>query len=281
MQEYLQKTRLSAVMDEIGAFFALLAGSMGLYLLLWGLRPMAVLAGLSTFTLCLLLRARTREKRLRRREQRLRRRIGGELCLEAWAACPSRRAHFETARLLAQARPLNVLRVGDRGALCLLPDQGVRVLVACAQTHRAERLEARDVAAFQRACRAEGADRGCLCGAEVSAAAREQAALPPIVTLVGREPMIALAGAAHPADNSRLVALGRRFAGNQTLKTLRAAATEPQRAEKYLLYSLLLLGLYVFSGQVVYAVFGLSCALLMTLCRVRAARAREEERAFL
>ena len=83
MQEYLQKTHLSAVMDGIGACLALLTGSMGLYLLLWGLRPMSLLAGAATFILCLLLRAKGRERRLRLREDRLRRRIGGELRLEA------------------------------------------------------------------------------------------------------------------------------------------------------------------------------------------------------
>ena len=58
MQEYLQKTQLSVLMDEIGAALALLAGTFTLYILLWGLRPMAIVAAAATFTLCMLLRAR-------------------------------------------------------------------------------------------------------------------------------------------------------------------------------------------------------------------------------
>ena len=47
MQEYLQKTQFSRIMDEIGVAAALLIGSLGLFFLLWGLRPMAILAGIS------------------------------------------------------------------------------------------------------------------------------------------------------------------------------------------------------------------------------------------
>ena len=132
MQEYLQKTHLSVVMDEVGAWLALLSGSLGLFMLLWGIRPMAVLAGLAAFTLCMLLRTRTREKRLRQKEARLRRRIGGEMKLEAWTTCPPRQAHFETALLLSGCRPLVLERMTDSGVLCLLPDLNIHALVACA-----------------------------------------------------------------------------------------------------------------------------------------------------
>lgn len=275
MQEYLQKTHLSTVMDEIGFFFALLAGSLGLFMLLWGLRPASVTAGLAAFTLGLLLRSRTRENRLRRRESRLRQRIGGELCLEAWTVCAPQRAHYETALLLGGVRPLEILRVTAYGVLCLLPDTGQRALTACAQLHPSEQLLARDVAAFQRACRAAGAEKGYLCGAGAGAAAREQAAIAPCITLVGREAMIALAGAAQPADDQTLVELGRRFAGRQRLRSLKNAVIESERAEKYLLYALLLLGLYFLFGQPIYAVFGLICLALMTCCRIAAAKRAE------
>ena len=76
MQEYLQKTQFGAWMDEIGVYLLLLAASLGGFTLLWGLRPMALLAGLAAFTLMVLLRTRTREKRLLRREERLRGRHG-------------------------------------------------------------------------------------------------------------------------------------------------------------------------------------------------------------
>ena len=273
MQEYLQKTQFGALMDEIGVYLLLLAASLGGFLLLWGLRPMAILAGLSAFTLTVLLRARTREKRLLRREERLRRRIGGEICLEQWTVCPPARAHYEAAQLLENVLPLRVVRTCDHGALCRRADNGQRVLVACAQLHREEKASARDISALQRICVKLGAESVYLCGAGgVTAAALEQATLAPRVHCVSRDRMIALAGAAHPATDRQLVALGRRYRSIHSPRGLRSRAFDPQRAEKYLLYGLLLLGLYILTGLAYYSVPGLICLALMTLCRVTAAR---------
>ena len=275
MQEYFQKTQFGDRMDEAGVFLMLLAGSVGLFVLLWGLRPMALAAGLSAFTLTVLLRARTRQKRLMRREERLRRRIGGEMCLEAWTVCPPEHAHLETARLLGGCLPLTLLRVYPQGALCTGAD-GKRVLIACAQLHRAEKLTARDTAILQRACARLGAQRAYLCGAEsLSAAAREQAELAPRVIFVGRQRMIDLAGAAHPAEDRQLVELGRRYRGVYNVRGLRYAALDGQRAEKYLLYGLMLLGMYILTGQAFYPVPGLICLALMTLCRLNALREKK------
>ena len=47
MQEYLQKTQFGALMDEAGVYLLLLTVSLGGFTLLWGLRPMALLAGLA------------------------------------------------------------------------------------------------------------------------------------------------------------------------------------------------------------------------------------------
>ena len=273
MQEYLQKTHVSAVMDEIGALLALLIISLSAFFLLWGVRPMSLLAGTAAFILALLLRSRGRERRLRQREARLRRRIGGELCLEGWTVCPPRRAHLETARLLSLLRPLAVERVTDAGALCRLPGEETRALIACAQSHRAEKLTARNVAAFQRSCLRYGAEKGYLCGAPgATAEAREQCALAPRVILVDRERMIALAGAAAPATDAQLVALGQRNTGGRSLKSLLAAALDGGRAEKYLLYGLLLTGLHLLTGQQVYRITGLICLGLTAVCRCAAQR---------
>lgn len=273
MQEYLQKTQFGALMDEIGVYLLLLTGSLGGFLLLWGLRPMAILAGLAAFTLTVLLRARTREKRLLRREERLRRRIGGEIRLEQWTVCSSVRAHYETARLLGNVLPLTVLRVCKDGALCQRADTGQRVLVACAQLHREEKACARDIGALQRFCAEQGVECAYLCGAGgVTAAAQEQANLSPQVHCVSRARMIALAGAAHPATDRQLVALGRRYRSIHSPRGLRARAFDPQRAEKYLLYGLLLLGLSILTGLIYYSIPGIICLALMTSCRVSAAR---------
>ena len=276
MQEYLQKTQFGAWMDEIGVYLLLLAASLGGFTLLWGLRPMALLAGLAAFTLMVLLRTHTREKRLLRREERLRGRIGGEICLEEWTVCPSVRAHYETALLLRGVLQLSLLRVYEQGALCLRADTGQRVLIACAQLHREEKLSAREVAALQRFCAGLNVECAYLCGAGgVTDAAREQANLTPKVHCVSRARMIALAGAAHPATDRQLVALGRRYRSIHSPRGLRSRAFDPQRAEKYLLYGLLLLGLYIFTGLAYYSVPGLVCLTLMTLCRISAAHRKK------
>ena len=274
MQEYLQKTHLGAVMDEIGGILLLLAGSLLGYVLLWGLHPAAVLAGLATFALAMLLRARTREKRLQRREARLRRRIGGEMKLEAWTVCPPRRAHFETALLLSTAREICLERTLEDGVLCSRPGEGGKTLVACAQLHAGDRLNARDIASFQRACRRCGAEEGWLCGAGAGADAWEQAELSPRVSVVSREEMIALAGAAAPAGDRQLVELARRKRLHRRPGRLLHTVLEAQRAEKYLLYGLLLLGLYLLLGQAAYLLPALACLALMTLCRVYGGRMR-------
>ena len=276
MQEYLQKTQFGALMDEAGVYLLLLTASLGGFTLLWGLRPMALLAGLAAFTLMVLLRTRTREKRLLRREERLRQRIGGEICLEEWTVCPSVRAHYETALLLRGVLPLSLLRVYEQGVLCLRTDTGQRALIACAQLHREEKLSAREVAALQRFCAGLNVECAYLCGAGgVTDAAREQANLTPKVHCVSRARMIALAGAAHPATDRQLVALGRRYRSIHSPRGLRSRAFDPQRAEKYLLYGLLLLGLYIFTGLAYYSVPGVVCLTLMTLCRVSAAHRKK------
>lgn len=273
MQEYFQKTQFGALMDEIGVFLLLLAGSLGLFILLWGLRPMALLAGLSAFTLTVLLRARNRQKRLLRREERLRQRIGGELRLEEWLICPAPRAHLEAALLLRRRLPLVVLRAYPEGVLCRREDTEKRVLTACAQLHREEKLTAREVSALQRACVRYRAEEAFLCGSGgMTDAAREQAALAPRVICVSRQKMIALAGEAYPATDRQLVALGRRYRSLHSPRGLRSTALNAQRAEKYLLYGLLLLGMYILTGQAFYPVPGLICLALMTLCRLNAAR---------
>ena len=70
MQDYLQRTRLAGRMDEAGSTLALLTGSVVFFLLLWGVRITAVLAGIAAFALLMLLRARTRDRRLQNREDR-------------------------------------------------------------------------------------------------------------------------------------------------------------------------------------------------------------------
>ncbi|MBQ7519222.1 MAG: hypothetical protein IJU12_02805, partial [Clostridia bacterium] len=69
--------------------------------------------------------------------------------------------------------------------------------------------------------------------------------------------------------------LGRRYRSIHSPRGLRSRAFDPQRAEKYLLYGLLLLGLYIFTGLAYYSVPGLVCLTLMTLCRISAAHRKK------
>ena len=274
MQDYLQRTRLAGRMDEAGGTLALLAGSVVFFLLLWGVRITALLAGLAAFALLMLLRARTRERRLQSRENRLRRQIGGEMKLEAWVLMPPRRAHFEAALLVTQTLNGQMLRALDTGVLCAV--QGKQALLACAQLPAGEKLTARDIAEFQRSCLSEGAEAGVLCGAEgLSDAARRQAALHPRVHTLSRTRMIALAGAAFPATDAQLVALGKRKRAPGHARAALRRMLEPHRARQYLLYGLMLCGLYIITGQRFYPLPGCACLLLMALCRALPAQERE------
>lgn len=271
MQEYLQKTRFGAAMDEVGAALMMLFVSEFFFILLWGLRLTSIVAGLAGFGLMELLRMRTRTERLKRREMQLRHRIGGELRLESWTVCPPRRAHFEAALLLSEAYPLILERTLDEGVICRIEKEGVRMLIRCAQLHREEKLNARDVAELQRACARLKADRGVLCGAEAEGAAKEQAEMDPKVKLIGRERMITLAGAASPASDRELVALGKRKQMERDLKAIRRRVLSFGRAKKYGTYAVLLLMLYLLTGQGIYQLSGVMCLALMGACRAQRA----------
>ena len=231
MQEYLTRTRLGAAMDHLGGTAVMLAGSLLFFMLLWGMRLSAVIAGLAAFGMLLILRERTRKSRLLHKEKQLRRRIGGELKMEQWLVANPRRAHAEAALLLAQAHEMDMERVGDDGAICMLKKTGERLLIACAQLPAEDKLTPRDVAAFQRICLRERAARGVLCGATgMTQEARRQAALYPGVRLIARDKMIAWAGAAWPATDEQLIELGKRKRHPARQQKLWATALQPERS---------------------------------------------------
>lgn len=266
MQDYLQRTHLAGKLDEAGSLLMTLALSLLFYLLLWGIRLTALLAGFSTFILLRILRARTRERRLQRREKRLRQQIGGEMKLEEWTLAPSRRAHAEAALLLCEALQGQLLSVSADGALAYLQHQ--QMLICCAQLPCGEALGARDIARLQRACLLKNAQTGIVCGAEkVTDAARRQALLAPPVRTIDRAHMIALAGAAFPATDAQLVALGRRRRPSPQRDRLWRRILQAHRAKQYMLYGLMLCLLYILTGQRFYPVPGVLCLLLAGACR--------------
>ena len=151
-----------------------------------------------------------------------------------------------------------------------------QALLACAQLPAGEKLTARDIAAFQRACLAEGAETGVLCGAEgLTDSAKQQCTLYPSVHSLSRARMIALAGAAFPATDAQLVALGKRKRTPEHAKIVLRRMLEPHRARQYLLYGLMLCGLYIITGQRFYPLPGCACLLLMALCRALPSKEHE------
>ena len=270
MQEYLTRTRLGTAMDHLGSTAALLVVSLCFYVYLWGARLSAILAGTATFLLLVIVRERTRRQRLKHRETLLRRRIGGELKLEQWLVMQPRRANLEAALLLSQLHDMELERALEEGVVCKLKKTQEQLLIACVQLHAQEKLTARDVAAVQRACLREKAARGVLCGAGgTEAAAQMQAKTEPRITLIGREKMIALAGAAWPATDEQLVELGKRKRVHPRGQEIRRTALQPERAQRYLFYGLLLCLLYFLLGSWFYLLPGCLCFVMTALCRVK------------
>lgn len=94
MQEYLQHTRLGEAMDALGFRLLALALSMGWFILLWGLRLPALLAGAALFILVLLIEKKTRDERLLRREKKIARQNRRGACAGAAAAHPAGQGAF-------------------------------------------------------------------------------------------------------------------------------------------------------------------------------------------
>lgn len=272
MEEYLQKTRLSQRLDAVGLHFLLLMLSVGWFVLLWGLRLTALLAGGALYGLLAVILQKGRDSRLKRKEQRLRRQLGGEMALERLLLTAPEKAHFEAAVTLSLRYPLTLLRMEEAGVLCDL--RGEKALVSFVQLPRKDAVTPAQVLACQRAARALGAERAILClPCGIREDAREQAAAGPRVTFLSRERMTALFGAQAPATNDQLVALGRRKQQKTPLRHWFRRVLDRGKARRYALYGGLLLGLYLATGLLCYALPGLMCAFLAAACHC----GREEE----
>jgi len=266
MQEYLFKTRFGEKMDTMGFHLGMLALSMGFFLFLWGTRLSALLAGFSLYLMILLIRRKTRDDRLLRKEKKLRARIGGELALERLLLSPARQAHFEIAMLLSLEKPLELLRSGEDGVLCRRGDE--KLLISFAQIPAPCHLGAEKVLSIQRFAKSQQASRAILClPCKISPEAQHQAAGEIPVSFLSREEMIALFGAANPATDAQLVALGKRRKDHPPLKKWLPLIMDSRRAPRYALYSLLLLSMYLFTHLPYYIVPGLTCAFLAAFCR--------------
>lgn len=267
MQEYLHRSRLGEALDALGLRALLLLISVGWFIALWGARLSALTAGAALYGLLLTLYKKTRDGRLARREKRLRARIGGEMALERLLTVPPERAHFEIAVLLSLKAPLTLLQAGEEGVVCSL--RGKRTLVSFIQLPAEDQLDARLVLERQRQARALRAEGVLLCApCPVSPGAQHQAQGEIEARFFSRDSLIALLGAQNPATDAQLVALGRRR--GRMPGRLRGMAMEEKRIPRYLLYGGLLLGLYLCTGALFYALPGIACLLLATACRIAA-----------
>lgn len=267
MQEYLHRTRLGGLIDGIGLHFFIFLLGQGWFLLLWGLCLQGVLAGAALYGLIMLIIRKARDGRTLRREKQLRLQIGGEMALERLLTVQPEQANFEIVMLLSLRYPLTMLKAGPDGILCTY--QGKRVLICFHQIPASMQITAEHVLTLQRNVRANRGDRGILCApCPLSAGAKEQANGEIPVSFYPRDSLIRLLGSANPATDAQLVALGRRKRAALAKGKWLAHMLSPGKAPRYLLYGLLLLGLYLLTHLPYYVLPGLCCLLLALLCRL-------------
>lgn len=272
MQEFLQESRFRSLMDDLGFRCLTAALCTGWFILLWGATAPALLSGAALTELVFLLRRKTRDGRLKRKEEKLRRRIGGEMALEQLLMQEPRRAHFETAVLLSQRCPLTLLQSGSDGVLCRLRQE--KVLVSFCPLPAFDAVGPREVMALQRAARERGAVRGILCvPCRITPEAQQQAGGEIPVSFLSRETLLSLFGSASPATDEQLVALGKRRRRRPPVQWL-SMIFHPRRAARYAGYGGLLIGMYLLTGLLYYAVPGLICLALAAACQC--AKRKEE-----
>ena len=265
MQEYLQKTRFSGIIDGIGFHFLSIFVSFAWFIFLWGLRLPALTAGIALYGIIVLLRKTIRDDQVARKERELRCVIGGELALERLLLTPSERADFEIAMLLSMRYALIMLQSTEHGILCDL--KGKKLLVAFVQQPEKTVLSSAQVLDAQRNAkllRADCAVLCCPCG--ISQDAKERGLWEPPVYFVSRDKLISLFGAANPATDDQLIQLGKRKK-QRAANHLELQILHPSKGKKYACYGILLLIMYQFTHLIYYALPGLICVFLAAACR--------------
>ena len=133
-----------------------------------------------------------------------------------------------------------------------------------------EKVKARDVLQCRRAARREGAEGVWLCAScAVSQEAEEQEDAPG-VRFFDRQALICLLGEVYPATDKQLVELGKKRKQKWPAARVMKTVLRPEKARRYAWYGLLLLGMYMLTGMVYYAVPGLVCAALFAASRCMA-----------
>lgn len=266
MQEYLLKNSFREKMDALGFHGLVILLCCCFFVLLWGVRLQAMLAAAGLYGLCLLIRHKTRDRRLHQKEQKLRRRIGGELLLEDMLFFPPDKAHFEAALHLSLAEGLTLERMTKNGVLCRQSEK--ILLLSFVQSTPGCTLTPGDVLQLQRAAWAEKAEALWLCvPCAISGEAKTQGERKLPVRFIQREQLIRLFGAAAPATDRQLVALGKEKKKALQGQNLWHIIFRREKARRYAAYGGLLLFLYVLTGLPYYALPGLLCAFLAAISR--------------
>lgn len=265
MQDYLQKTRLSSILDEFGFHLLSLLISILWFVLLWGVHISAITAGMALYCMVVLLRKKIRDDHVVRKEKQLRTAIGGELAMERLLLSSPEQAHFETAMLLSVRFSMVLLQAGKEGILCAW--KGKRMLLCFAQIPGKAKLSCEAVLRFQREVKSLHADFGVMCcPCTIAMDARDQGETEPVIHFIARDTMISLFGSAFPATDEQLLQLGKRRKRHLS-RPLYPHIFHPRRARRYACYGGLLLLLYLFTHLVYYAVPGLLCVLFAAICR--------------
>ena len=266
MEQYLRRNRLAALADGLGALAAIYAGAALWFVWLWGLGAPALLAGAALGTLLAMARACLRSRLLHRRERALRSRLGAELLLEELLLAEAQEAHRRAAELLNARWPLAVKRTTAEGALCRYGEEAL--LIRFLRMPQEGALSEGELLAAQRAARGAGADRCVLCvpgKTPPAILAKAERTVTPI-RVIGRGTLMELAGRLHPATDEQLVALGRRKR-RVTRGGILALVFRRDKARRYFAYGLAMTLMYLLLGVRVYAVAGMVCLTMATLCR--------------
>lgn len=278
MQKYIDRSHVAGAIDAIGGKIGVLLVCVGWFIYLWGLCWPAIIAGLGLCGLCLLCIRLFDQRTLEKREAALRRTIGGELALEELLLMKEDRAQFQAAMWLLPKYPVTLIRLCKGHILCEW--EGKRVITVLLSRHPASPITADELLGVRRLIKTQGAERALVCAtAPLSAPARDYAAqCPHELTLIHRDELISLAGAASPATNEQLLSLKSRRKKRLRFHGWLRLALAPDRAKSYFLYGLGMAALSLITGQPYYPIPAVICLTLCILCRLRATKAPDRDR---
>lgn len=267
MERYLRRNRLSEWLDGLGLCALLYGLSCLWFCFLWGLNAASLAAGAALGLLLCTARRQWRKRTVSRRERALRAGLGAELLLESMLMADAKEAHLQAALLLQAKWPLTLREATADGVLCVQGDEVL--LVQCIRIPAEGELGMGDLLAAQRAAKRHGAARAVLCvlgKVSPKVCARAETALIPL-RIIRRETLLTLAGRVSPATDEQLIELGRRRRRTSPPGGPMRLILRPEKAQRYQLYGVLLLVLYLLTGTRLNALSGVLCLTLATLSR--------------